>query len=51
MLVHDERHRGRCEKGHIPVALATAVLFNLFGIGIGETVLAKELGNVFSGDE
>lgn len=39
------------EKGHTPVALATAVLLNLFGIGIGETVLAKELGNVLDGDE
>lgn len=51
MLVHGETRRGRNEKGHIPVALATAVLLDLFGIGIGETVLAKVLGNMFDGDE
>lgn len=45
------RHTGVDEKGHIPVAPATAVLLDLLGIGIGETVLAKELGNVLDGDE
>jgi hypothetical protein len=34
-----------------PIALATTVLLDLFGIGIGETVLAKELGNMLDGDE
>jgi len=34
-----------------PVALATTVLLDLFGIGIGETVLAKVLGNMLDGDE
>lgn len=37
--------------GVAPVALAATVLLDLFGVGIGETVLAKVLGDMLDGDE
>jgi hypothetical protein len=45
----DSRHG--CGWGNIPVATARAVLLHLFGVDIGEAVLAKEARHSFRGED